>query len=311
MIEICCDACGVCASRLFLIEQDRLQHLPGEFRLVVCANCGMYYLNPQPTPAELARYYPNEYFPYSIAIADEASALTRLDRTYGVHKRCRAVMQVASQCGVILDVGCASGNFLNGMRATGWTCHGVEVSGHAAQYARQRFGLNVFTGELQAAHYASTSFDVVTMWDVLEHVYAPRPTLHEIARVLKPGGWLVLSLPNPECVEVKLFGKYWAGWDAPRHLQLFPGQMLTELLARTGFKVERVRSFTGRFHVLSLSLQFLIADRMPTGRLQYTARALAQSNLLRAMLWPYYAVADRLNQSSIMTVFARRVVDPP
>lgn len=306
MEAVNCNFCGADDTELVLESGDRLHGIEGAFRLVRCRQCGLIYLTPRPGPDEMARYYPSDYIAYYRAIEDEPSFLRRLDRRYGLHKRCREVIRRAGGPGRLLDVGCATGVFLDGMRQRGWTVRGVEVNAKATQYARERLGLEVFVGELEEAGYPDASFDVVTLWDVLEHVPDPRRTLGEIARILQSEGLLVLSLPNPDCLEARLFGPYWAGWDVPRHLHIFSLPVLERLLTETGFQIQEISSFTGRYYVLVLSTQLWLAERLASQRLRQLILAVMRSWPARALALPWYALADRWNQSSIMTVFARR-----
>jgi SAM-dependent methyltransferase len=303
---VSCNLCGADNPQLLFVGPDRLVGAPGEFRLSKCGRCGLVYLTPRPSPDEIGAYYPEDYHPFLYAIEDERSWLRRLDRRYGLHKRCRAVIRRAGQPGRVLDVGCATGIFLQGMRQRGWEPQGVELSPSAASYARSRFGLPVVEGELETAAFEPASFDLVTLWDVLEHVPEPDRTLGECARVLKPGGWLVMSLPNPEAWEARWFGRYWAGWDVPRHFHVFRQAHLRQYLEAAGFELCEVSSFTGRHGVLVLSLDFWTGDWRVPPAVARAVRALARSIPARLLTYPYYAVADRLNKSSIMTVFARR-----
>ena len=306
METVNCNLCGANDSELVLEGRDRLYGIEGTFPLVRCRHCGLIYLNPRPGPDDMARYYPSDYIAYYNAIEDEPSFLRRLDRRYGLHKRCREVIRRAGGPGRLLDVGCATGVFLEGMRQRGWTVAGVELNAEAARYARERSGLEVFVGELEEAGYPDASFDVVTLWDVLEHVRDPRETLEEIARILRAGGLLVLSLPNPDCLEARLFGPYWAGWDVPRHLYIFSRSVLEQLLAETGFQIQEVSSFTGRYHAFVLSTQLWLAERLANQRWQRLILGAMRSWPTRLLTLPWYAMAGRWNLSSYMTVFARR-----
>jgi len=308
MDSIPCSLCGSESADLVLAGRDRLHNLGGTFHVVRCRRCGLLYLNPRPSPDELQDYYPtDDYIPYTVAIEDEPSPFKRLDRRFGLHKRCRAVTAQFSQPGRMLDVGCATGIFVDGMRRRGWEAYGVEINPEVAQYARQRLGLNVFTGELADAAFAEGFFDLVTLWDVLEHVSDPRQTLQEIARVLRPGGLLVLSLPSLESLEARLFGPYWIGWDLPRHLHLFPRPVLTQLLEEMGFQLTKLSFFTGRYYVFVLSTQLWLEERLSSKRLRKIILGTMRSWPMRLLALPLYAVLDRLGKSSIMVAFARRV----
>jgi len=191
-------------------------------------------------------------------------------------------------------------------RLGNWEPYGVEINAEAANYARQRFGLNVFIGTLTDAHYPDNFFDIITLWNVLEHLHQPQATLFEISRIIRAGGLLVISVPNPDCIEAKIFGQYWAGLDAPRHLYIYSRYTLQRALELAGFTVKEIVSFTGRYHVLALSLNFLIDDKVPNERLRTLLKRVVSSPLLRLLTLPYYALVDRWNQSSVMTVFAKR-----
>ncbi|NJM05091.1 class I SAM-dependent methyltransferase [Candidatus Gracilibacteria bacterium] len=207
--------------------------------------------------------------------------------------------------GRILDVGCATGIFLDGMRRLGWQVQGIEPTHSAAQYARTRFALDVFEGRLEDAQLPSGSFDAITLWDVLEHVHEPRPILAELARLLRPGGLLVLSLPNPDSLEAAFFGPHWLGWDLPRHLNLFRPLQLRHHLAQHGMPVAKIRSFTAGHSLLAMSMEYRLNAKGKNGR---RARRLLDSPPMRLLTKPYYAgPANWYNLSSIMVVFARRV----
>jgi SAM-dependent methyltransferase len=141
----------------------------------------------------------------------------------------------------VLDVGCATGDLLLAIREAGNPdVTGVEPGARAAKVARQR-GLRVHVGGLEDARFDAGSFDTILLSHTLEHVRDPIATLREIRRVLRPGGALVLWLPNVESIEARLLGRYWIGYDAPRHLTTFGLTTLSRALAATGFQTRQVR----------------------------------------------------------------------
>jgi SAM-dependent methyltransferase len=310
MESVTCNLCGASAAAVHATGRDRLTGVDGEFTLVRCAQCGLVYLNPRPRADEIDRYYPADYLPFLPAIDDEPGWFRRLDRRNGLRRR-QAIMRRwvgRPEPGAhrLLDVGCATGIFLQGMAEEGWQVQGVELSPTAADYARRRFGLNVFTGTLEQARLPTGSFDVITLWDVLEHVYDPKATLHEVHRLLKPNGAFVFSLPDLDTIEAKVFGRYWAGLDMPRHLTLFNRATLGRLLRETGFVRQDYSHFTGRHGVFVLSLDFWASEQVASPRLRRWLHRLAASIPARLLTLPYYFVADRLHQSSVVTVFARK-----
>ena len=301
-----CNLCGSNHAKKLLTGPDRLHSSDEEFNLMECQDCGLIYLSPRPGPDEIDKYYPADYQPFYKAIAEEPSFFRRLDRRYGLHRRCNEVIKRAGNSGLLLDIGCATGIFLNGMRERGWQVKGVELSEYAANYARERFHLEVTTGTLADAKFPENHFNLVTMWDVLEHVPDPAETLTEIHRIMKPGGWLVLSLPNPVAWERHWFNQFWAGWDVPRHFQIFSPQVIQQYLNRSGLQRTEIHSFTGRHGVLVLSVQMWLTSKNYSDRTKRWIMKIMQSLPARIITYPFYQIADRLNRSSIMVVFARK-----
>jgi SAM-dependent methyltransferase len=301
--------CGADEGALLVESRDLLFPGPERYHLLSCGRCGHIYQSPRPTPESIGAHYPADYHPYLIAVEDEPSPLRRLDRAFGLRMRTSAVHKAAGgRPGRLLDVGCATGVFLDGMRRLGWSVEGVEPSAHAADYARSRFGLRVHVGLLEDAGLPDAAFDAITMWDVLEHVHEPRPVLAELARLLRPGGVLVLSLPNPDSLEARLLGADWLGWDLPRHLNLYRPAQLRASLARYGMPVERIRSFTAGYAVLVMSLE----HRLRAASWGPRAIRLLNSMPARLLARLYYSgPANWFNLSSIMVVFARRAPEGP
>lgn len=300
-----CNFCGNTAANLVNRGRDLQLDRPGEYALVRCVTCGLVYQHPQIPAAELADYYPDSYLSYPTDLTETQAALLRADKRNGMRRRCVRVEQHAGKAsGAVLDVGCATGEFLDAMRERGWETVGVEFSDFAASYAREQLGLDVRTGSLANVRFDDGQFDVVTMWDVLEHVPDPSWTLGEIARILKPGGLLVAMTPNAAGLEARIFGRFWAGWDRPRHLHVFTPTVLQEYLNQAGFHEVEIISFSGRLSVTLLSLRYWL-----TARGWSLARAERLVNRLynlplRLLTLPLYLIAERLNQTTGMTAFA-------
>ena len=165
--------CNVCKADDFIVlfeGPDRLDNLPGLFRLVRCRRCGLIYLNPRPDRNEIHQFYPEDYLAFQKAIDDDRSFLKRLDRRYGLYKRYRSVIEEQPRSGRILDIGCATGLFLAEMKNRGWETLGIDFSKSASDYARKRMGLEIITGDFLEVNLPAHSFDVISLWDVLEHL---------------------------------------------------------------------------------------------------------------------------------------------
>lgn len=304
MEETACTLCGVDDSVILFEGRDRLHGGPGLFAVRQCRQCGILFLNPRPTPEELEAYYPEEYAPF--ASGRRLSAWQRWNRRYAASKQIRAVMSRVPKAGRALDVGCATGTFLAALQQKGWKVQGVEINPQAAADAQNTTGGEIFVGDLLEATYASHSFDLVTFWDVLEHLPDPRLALQEAARITRSSGTLVLSLPNPHSLEARLFGPCWAGWDIPRHLWWFPRSALVRLLDETGWNAQEFMCLRGRHWLLALNLRLWMEERSYSPTLRKWILTIFRSLPVKALLWPYYAVIERMKLGSIIVAFASR-----
>jgi SAM-dependent methyltransferase len=249
-----------------------------QFTLVTC-QCGFTYLNPRPTREEMKAYYPEEYYP-----PVEISRRKQVDRFFkrlssflkkGIREEfygypgeqrswlarvARRVFLYPEYChlllvgrdilpfrgqGRLLDVGCGPGRLLQELREYGWDVHGVDFSSVAVSRARS-VGLDVRQSDLLSTEFATDFFDVVLFSHSLEHVFDPVATLREAHRILKPGGRLLLFLPNAGSAEAALFGQWWVAWDPPRHLFHFNKGSVTRLLDKTGFGIVEIKTGTSK-----------------------------------------------------------------
>ncbi|NLE43614.1 MAG: class I SAM-dependent methyltransferase [Chloroflexi bacterium] len=301
-----CNFCKRNDASLLFTGRDLLHGIPGSFDLVRCNHCGLIYLNPQPSVDELAPYYPEDYEAHVGTRKEQLGWLRRLDYRYGVEKRYRAISRYI-QTGRILDIGCATGAFLDGVRAHGWQVEGIEPGVRAAAYAQEELGIPVQNTSLEEAQLKSESLDVVTMWNVLEHLSDPQTALIKISRALRPGGILVFAVPNILSYDHKLFQSYWAGYDTPRHLYVFPPPVLEVMLARAGLELAERRCIYGTYNAFVYSARFAMMDRIASQTTRSRLTQLLQAIPVRIMMMPLSRVVDLLNRGSIMTWFCRKV----
>ena len=214
------------------VTPDRLWFPDLYFHVVRCVPCGFVYLNPRPDDGELARHYPAFAHAATPRLTDIPAAF--LWRIGQIERRAGS--------GRLLDVGCGDGRFLAAVLQRGWDVCGLDNSPGAIQAARQQLGDRVTLTTLREASYPPDSFDVVSLFEVLEHLPDVLGHLREISRLLKPGGLICLSVPNFASLERVVFGRWWAGLDVPRHLQQFTPKSLRFFLERAGFEVLELRS---------------------------------------------------------------------
>jgi SAM-dependent methyltransferase len=223
-----CPVCGHGKSRTIYVEGANTLHR--------CFRCRFMYVLPRPTPEELKRLYSDEYF-----TGDNMNEAT-LQFREPVFQQCIATLQrLRPEQGKLLDVGCWTGEFLNFARAAGWDPVGIELSTKAAAFARSK-ALPVHCSTLETAPFPPDHFDVVTFLDVLEHLPEPAKELALARSLLKPGGIIVVRLPNTNfhlpkarlCRAVKVADM---GLHMRYHLNHFTPRTLAGILTYSGFEV--------------------------------------------------------------------------
>jgi 2-polyprenyl-3-methyl-5-hydroxy-6-metoxy-1,4-benzoquinol methylase len=205
----------------------------------------------------------------------------------------------------VLDLGCATGLFLHELCQGGqWQGIGLDINEGALAAARRQ-AVDVLCGEASDLGLRSGFFDMVTMWDVIEHVPDPIGALAEVYRILRPGGVLLLSTVNGESWQARLWGRHWVGWDVPRHLQVFSSQTLCRLLENTGFEVVRRFSFPmERFYAVESARRYLqvYAGGSFRGILQRLMP------LIGMAAWPLFRLVDQVPSASSIVLEAHSVL---
>jgi SAM-dependent methyltransferase len=301
-----CIACGEKLQTFKYDGHDRVYNIPGEFKIYKCNNCGLFTIYPYLSSNEVKKYYPNDYFCFLPAIEDEKSTIEFVDRWWGLRKRVNLIQRIAGKKGRVLDVGCATGILLNGLQKKDWDCFGVEPNSKAAVYAKTRFGLNIITGYLEDTNFPDDYFDVVTIFDVLEHLQKPIDFIQEIRRILKADGWLIGTLPNSSSWECKIFGPYWAGWEVPRHYRTFNPKNLQNFFSQYGFKKIKFSNSTGRHGALMMSLNFWLDEWVGPDWVKIFLRKFLGSLPIRIITLPMFLIEERFNRSTIMLFYTQK-----
>jgi SAM-dependent methyltransferase len=305
-----CDGCGQLEAEPVFEGPDRLERLPGLFKVVRCLNCGLLRQNPRLKWKSLSQYYRRDYISHPRLVQDQASGWKRLDKRYGPWKRLRAVEQF-QKGGSLLEVGCGTGNFLEeALRSGRWQVTGIEPGPQAARYVQEKLQVRVYNNLFHEVSLPENTFEVVAMWNVLEHMPEPVQAVQSAYKLLKKNGWLVLSIPNLESLEARLFGRYWVGWDLPRHLYFFPQLRLKSILRDSGFRWVDSRCLSTSYAMFGHSFEFW--SQSWEGKRPW---------LRKAILSLYYSLPgrmgaaapfwllDRLRLSTILTVFAQKNVE--
>ena len=251
------------------------------FNLSSCSACHCLFIDPLPGESELASFYPAQY--WWKASSGILKSLEGAYRKMALRDHVAFIARAAQGSSRrLLDVGCGSGTLLGLLKQRGFQVRGFDSSAEAAGIAKSENGVDVVVGSrLQEAGFGDESFDLVTLFHVMEHVTDPRSVLAEVRRVLRSTGRLVLQVPNIESWQFRLFGVRWYGLDVPRHVINYSNQAMQRLLAESGFKVCRTRHFNLRDNAPALASS-LFPSWIPSAGAFASAAAAIRSRLC----WP-------------------------
>lgn len=257
--------CPVCGSETFdpfLSGKDYF--LTGEsFEIVKCRTCGFRFTNPRPEPGELGKYYQSsEYISHSDSRQGLFATVYQQVRKYTLRQKYELISGFQPK-GEILDIGCATGQFLNYMAERGWKATGIEPDEKTRNRAISEFGLQVFPEE-HLTSISKPSFNVITMWHVLEHVSDLNGRMKQIKDLLLPGGTLVIAVPNCKAKDAETYREFWAAYDLPRHLYHFAESDIKLLMENYGFKI--VKTLPMRFDAFYVSL---LSEKYKSGKMRW------------------------------------------
>ncbi|MCL5773831.1 MAG: class I SAM-dependent methyltransferase [Firmicutes bacterium] len=207
------------------------------YNIVKCGGCSMVFVDPLPDKEFLESLYQKKYYDFSES-QKKGRALQWMSRI--------GILDKFSKPGKLLDVGCGTGDFLKSAQHAGWDVQGTEFSGYSSREAGSAVNIPVFHGELEDANFPEASFDVITLWHVLEHIPDPAGLLQECRRILKDGGIMLVEVPNVNYALQKLKGYMNKGNayflltfenSGEPHLNHFSSRHLAMAVSKAGFKV--------------------------------------------------------------------------
>lgn len=291
--------CPLCGSNSFSPRVER-----HGFTYVNCNWCRFVFVNPRLTQWAITEIYNDEdlrefFFKELLLVHVEHDQRPEFER------RLRAVQVLVKKPNArLLDIGCAAGLFLSLAEERGFTAEGLELNHYYADYVRKNRNVRVHQKPLEEMHYPDTTFDVVTLWDVLEHLPNPLDTLKEIARVTAPDGILALTTINHACMNERILKGRWRYYMPPDHLCSFTPKILESVLVRSGFRVVKILH-QYMFEVLADEyLRLLLPARSSGGidslidkmrKLVYTVLASGTQ-----------AVFNTIGSGDLLTVYARK-----
>ncbi len=210
------------------------------FRIVACNKCGLVMENPHDDEETLLKIY--------ALLGDQVYEEEYTNRLYLAEQRVRQINQL-TRPSQLLDVGCATGIFAGAAQRSGWSVTGIDPSQWAIDRARKENpGATFIQGAVAETAFPNDAFDVITLWDVLEHVWSPTQTLSALRPWLKTGGYILLNSPDISSWMARIQGRNWVLF-LREHLWYFSPATLAQLLRKTGFSLMGVTSNSVRFTI--------------------------------------------------------------
>lgn len=226
-----------------------------EFTLNKCSNCQFVFTQNVPNGTEIAKYYQSDtYVSHSDTRKGLFFKLYHIAREIALKSKRKLIQQhLGKQNGSILDIGSATGYFLNHMKTNGFDVEGVEPDADSRKLSESNFNIKSNSPD-DFFENNSSKFDVITMWHVLEHVHDLHKYVVELSKRIEDKGVIVIAVPNHNAVDREFFGKYWAAYDVPVHLWHFEPKTITKLFNQNGFDLIKKKSMPfDSFYVSMLS----------------------------------------------------------
>lgn len=209
-----------------------------QFGLYRCQNCGFIFTQGAPVEAEIGWYYETpDYISHSDTNKGMMNRVYHQVRKYMLLRKAKLVRRTSGLSeGALLDIGTGTGYFSNAMKEQGWQVKAIEKNAGARAFAKEHFDLQV-DAEDALAGYADASFDVITLWHVMEHLEHLNETWERLSALLNDRGVLIVAVPNASSYDAKKYKEWWAAYDVPRHLWHFTPSTMQQFGAKHGFKL--------------------------------------------------------------------------
>ena len=267
--------CDLCASQAF---QNRYQF--EDISVIECRTCGLVFVQTKEgiNDLNLKKIYSSNYFLERNEYFDQGKKENLKGVKQEHHQDFRNGLDLIKKyknSGRLLDIGCATGTFLNLARSQGWQACGIDISEFAVSQVQSHYNIEAYVGTLSEINFPDASFDVITLWDVLEHFTSPSEELKEIHRVLKDDGIILFNTPNEKAL-IRKVAQYLYQFSGSRisaparklhhifHLYYFSANTLKALLQKSGFEVVELKGkpipfMRGRGNFLEKSIVRLFA----------------------------------------------------
>tara|TARA_B100000945_G_scaffold320729_1_gene331786 strand:+ start:378 stop:1265 length:888 start_codon:yes stop_codon:yes gene_type:complete len=270
--------CPICEEERFNTKTLCIDHTVSkeEFSIVSCETCGFHLTNPRPPEEKMSKYYESEkYISHTNNSKGLFNWLYQTIRAYTI-KRKVALLKKTSGSGLHLDIGCGTGEFLNACKKSGFETEGIEPSKIAREQAAKNYSL-IVKEDTDLSTYKSSKFDSISMWHVLEHISSLNDSIAHLHRILKPGGKLIVAVPNHKSWDSSYYKKNWAAWDVPIHLWHFCQNTITALFKKHKFNLIKIKPMLFDSYYVSL-----LSEEITSGKKNFF-KALAIGSISNAI----------------------------
>ena len=257
--------CPVCLSKeirpIFSCKDFTVSH--EIFNISECSSCNFKFTTPSPDSKDIVKYYKSEdYISHSNTQKGILSKLYYIIRRRTIANKLRIINKYVSR-GTILDIGCGTGEFLNYCKESNWQTLGIEPDLDARRQSQEKYNLSV-NDEDYIKQIPENSFDVITLWHVLEHVHELNERVAELKRIIKANGVIIIAVPNHTSYDAKHYKQFWAAYDLPRHLYHFSPTTITRLFNKHGLK--KAKTLPMKFDSFYVSL---LSEKYIDGKINY------------------------------------------
>ena len=210
------------------------------FELIQNSDYGFLETHPQPSSDKLSNYYKSEdYISHTDSKRNLFEKAYHFVRSIALKKKLNLINSFSQESKNLLDVGCGTGDFLQAAQNNEWNVFGIEPNQQARNIANNKTNNSVFETE-QLLKFKEHSFDVITLWHVLEHLPNLEDHLSVFKKLLKPNGTLIIAVPNYKSYDATYYKEFWAGFDVPRHLWHFSKAALSKLVLKESMEVKKI-----------------------------------------------------------------------
>ncbi|AUP79441.1 class I SAM-dependent methyltransferase [Flavivirga eckloniae] len=228
-----------------------------KFKLIINSEYGFLETSPQPSLEKLPDYYKSEdYISHTDSKRNLFEKVYHVIRKISLKKKLNLINSFSSEEKNLLDIGCGTGDFLQIAKQNNWNIFGIEPNDDARKIANKKTNNSVYKIE-QLQKFDSNSFDVISLWHVLEHLPNLNEHINIFKKLLKPNGTLIIAVPNYKSYDAKYYKEFWAAYDVPRHLWHFDKTSISKLFSKVSMKLIKTKPMRyDAFYVSLLSEKY-------------------------------------------------------